>query len=116
MENIVNIHLRFVDKTSGKPLYSDKHYLKLYDSDLIEDDFLGESTLDPNGHALVSITANDFRGKDTPRENFPDLYFQLFKGEKKIMESQVFKNVRIEDKEAYPASGAIHFDLGTFKV
>lgn len=116
MEDIVGIHVRLLDAQSNNPIVGDEYKVLFYDKDPLKDDFLGQSTLDDNGHALISISRDDIRSRDTPFEKYPDLYFKLEKDGKTIFTSPVSKNVQLEERNDYPASEARHCNLGIYTI
>lgn len=116
MENIVNIHVNIVNKKTNEPPTEDGFIVKFFDKDIIEDDYLGECTLDGRGHGIISITRDDFRSIDSPAEKYPDIYFKVFYANDEIYKSKVYKNLHIEESDPFPASEGIHFDLGTFLI
>lgn len=116
MENIINIHLTLVHKDSTQPLVGDEFSVRLYDQDIISDDFLGENSLDANGHAMFPIVESDFNSADSPNEWYPDLYFIVLKDGTEIFKSVVFKDQEIDESDPFPASEGLHFNLGTFLI
>lgn len=90
--------------------------MKFYDKDLLKDDFLGSSSLDDNGHAIISISRSDYRSKDSPLEKYPDIYFELYKNKELIYKSIVFKNLHLEEARDFPLSSAKNCNLGTFII
>ena len=116
MERIIRLHARLLEKGSSDPLTGEDYRVRFYDNDIIKDDYLGESTLDGFGHAIVPVTRSDFRSADSPLEKYPDIYFTLVKDGKIIYKSPVCKNLHLEEIEDFPASGGLHCDLGTFVV
>lgn len=116
MEDIIQIHVKIQAKSTNEPLTGEEYYVKFYDKDVLKDDFLGESDLDGEGHAIVSIQKSDFRSADSFLEDYPDLYFTLHKNGEVIYKSPVFRNLHIEEAEDFPASGGLHYNLGTFVI
>lgn len=114
MEPIVNIHLHLLKRVNNEPLTGNQYRVKLYDKDFIKDDFLGESDLDKNGHAIVSITSEDFKSIDSFMESYPDIYFVVLENDEIIYKSNVYRNVHAEEADHFPASQGLNFNLGTF--
>ncbi len=116
MQEIVRLHAQLLIKGSDLPLTGKEYRVKFYDEDIWEDDYLGESTLDDNGHAILPITQKSFKSKDSPFEENPDIYFTLEKYGQVIYKSKVFKNLDLKEAGDYPVSGGHHIKLGTFLV
>lgn len=116
MEKIVQLHVKLLKKGNNVPLKGEAYKVKFFDKDLIEDDFLGESTLDDFGHAIISVRRSNFRSIDSPLEKYPDIYFTVLKDGQEIFKSPVGKNLHIEESSDFPASGGSHFHLGSFIV
>lgn len=114
MENIVNVHLQLITK-DGKPLDQMAIHVKLYDSDIFKDDYLGNMILNEQGKGVIRITRSDFDSLDSPGEKFPDIYFEVFKGDELIFKSKIFQNLRIEESDIQDHEG-IHFNLGSFVI
>lgn len=114
MENLVNIHLQLSTK-DGKPLNQMSIHVKLFDSDIIKDDYLGNMILDQEGRGTIKITRSDINSFDSPGERFPDIYFEVFKGDELIFKSKIFQNLHIEESDHQDNEG-IHFDLGSFVI
>ncbi len=117
MDMMIKVIARFVDKTSKKPLTGNDLTARLYDNDVVGDDFLGESKLDENGNAEVVTNLAAAESADSPLETYPDLYFSLNNQDGVIFESQVFKNVDFlgKDDVSHEHRSATR-DLGTFEV
>lgn len=116
MDEVILIHVSLIKKGSNEPITGDEYRVEFYDQDFIKDDFLGESDLDANGHALVPITRKNFVSLDSPLEKYPDIYFKVFKNGKKVYKSAVFQNLHLQEAMDYPTTGGLHFNLGTFVV
>ena len=117
MEMMIKVIARFIDKVTRKPLSGNDYVAKLYDNDVIGDDFLGESGLDENGTAEILLDLAAAGSFDSPLEAYPDLYFALHNKTGVVFESKVFKNVDFTSKNEI--SGEHHSntqDLGTFAV
>ena len=92
LDDEMNIEVKagFVKKGSDTPLTDNEYEFRLYEKDLMEDDYLGKSSLDENGVAKVSFKHKDYRDFLNPEKN-PDLYFALYKGESLVFQSKVFQ-------------------------
>ena len=51
--------------------------VRVYDKDLVLDDFLGEATTDADGHFTVSFSSEDFQGQVTGFEARPDIFVEV---------------------------------------
>ncbi|QCK15469.1 C2 domain-containing protein [Mangrovivirga cuniculi] len=116
MDDKLNIRLDLIRKDNKEPLSGDDYRVEFYDEDLIKDDFLGETGLDNFGHASISIYRKKFRSLDSPAEKDPDIFFKVYKSEKEIYKSPVFKNIKVKEVSNYSASGGLDVDLGTFMI
>ena len=117
MKMMIKVTARFIDKATKKPLTGNDFMAKLYDHDIVGDDFIGESKLDENGKAEVVANLDAARSADSPLETYPDLYFALYNQNGVIFESKVFENVDFISKDEISGehrSGTQ--DLGTFEV
>ncbi len=113
----INIEVKasFISKGSDTPLTGDDYEFRLFEKDLMEDDYLGKSGLDETGTATVSFKHSDYTDFLNPEVN-PDLYFALYKGEALIFQSQVMRDVSLEDLEKFKMGAGEVVDLGTFLV
>ena len=51
--------------------------VRVYDKDLVLDDFLGEATTDADGHFSVTFSSDDFQGQVTGFEARPDIFVEV---------------------------------------
>ena len=116
MEEIVDIHVKLRHTVSNEPITGDEFQVNFYDKDLLKDDFLGTSTLDDQGHAVVSVTRTDYRSPETPFEKKPDIYFEVHRNGEVLYKSPVSANVDLEERNDFPVSGGKHCDLGTYNI
>ena len=117
MAMMIKVIARFIDKVTGKPLSGNDYVAKLYDSDVIGDDFLGESKLDEKGTAEILLDLAAAGSFDSPLEAYPDLYFALHNKTGVVFESKVFKNVDFTSKDEISGEHRSNTqDLGTFEV
>ena len=113
----INIEVKasFISKGSDTPLTGDDYEFRLFEKDLMEDDYLGKSSLDANGTATVSFKHGDYMDFLNPEVN-PDLYFALYKGEALIFQSAVMYDIDLEGLEKFKMGEGEVVDLGTFLV
>ena len=110
----LEVTARFIGKGNDQPLTGDAYLVRLYDKDVFEDDFLGESTLDENGVAKISFNHSSFSNwnKDTK----PDFYFVVFKHKKEIFKSKVLEDLDVEAIEKFKMGEGEVIDLGTYLI
>src|SRR5688572_29900746 len=88
----IEVQARFIAKGSDIALTGEGYEFRLYEKDLMEDDYLGKSGLDQNGVAKVSFRHGDYMDFLNP-EKQPDLYFALYQKEKLIFQSPVMRDL-----------------------
>jgi len=113
----INIEVKasFIRKGSDAPLTGEGYEFRLYEKDLMEDDYLGKSALDNNGTARVSFKDGDFKDFLNPETN-PDLYFALYNGDALVFQSTVMRDLALEDLEKFKMGEGEVIDLGTFLI
>jgi hypothetical protein len=111
----IEVTASFIQKGSDTPLTGSEYEFRLFEKDLMEDDYLGVSPLDEHGTAKVSFTHADFKDILNP-ETSPDLYFALYKGEELIFQSEVMEDVDIPSIEQFKMGEGEVVDLGTFLI
>jgi hypothetical protein len=90
--------------------------VKLFDKDIIDDDFLGQSRIQEDGSVSISFVPSDFSSLDSPGEKYPDLYFTVYKYGKLVYKSTVLKNVDFNRYAISDPLKGLTFDLGTFVI
>jgi len=111
----IEVKARFIAKGNDMPLSGNDYELRLYEKDLMEDDFLGRGQLDKDGVATVSFRHGDFKDFLNP-EIEPDLYFALFRGDALIFQSKVMRDLDIKSLEQFRMGEGEVVDLGTYLV
>ena len=111
----IEVMAGFITKGSDAPLTGSDYEMRLFEKDLMEDDYLGKSSLDANGVAKVSFKHADYMDFLNPEIN-PDLYFALYKGEALIFQSKVMRDLDLESLEKFKMGEGEVVDLGTFLV
>lgn len=106
---------RFIGKGKDLPLTGYGYELRLFDKDLMEDDYLGKSALDENGTATISFTHHSF-GDNFNIEQMPDFYFALYKEDELIFQSKVMEDMDIKSLQQFAMGKGNVIDLGTFLV
>lgn len=116
MGKLITVKARFIDKVSGTPLSSDGIVVKLFDKDIVNDDFLGESKLNDNGNISIQFDLDHAQSFDSPGEDKPDLYFSLYKYGHLLFQSEVIENVDFSHAAEFSTQEGFVFDAGTYLV
>ncbi len=113
----INIEVKASFKAKGRhaPLTGAGYEFRLYEKDLMEDDYLGKSSLDEHGVARVNFKHGAFMDFLNPEKN-PDLYFALYHGEALIFQSKVMHDLDLDGLEKFKMGEGEVIDLGTFLV
>ena len=111
----VEVHARFISKGSDAPLTGDAYKFRLFDKDVFDDDYIGESSLDSDGVGKIKFNSADF-GDIANLETTPDLYFVLVKNGVQIFESKLMEDVDVAALEQFKMGEGEVLDLGTFLV
>ncbi len=113
----INIEVKasFISKGKDAPLTGANYEFRLFEKDLMEDDYLGKSGLDEHGVARVTFKHGAFMDFLNPETN-PDLYFALYKGEALVFQSKVMRDLDLESLEKFKMGAGEVVDLGTFLV
>lgn len=116
MEELITIRAKLVGKETALPIAADGTFIKLFDKDLLEDDFLGQSTVDSEGKVEITFQTSDFTSLDSPGEEKPDLYFTVYKYGKLIYKSKVVTDLDLNKIYTLePGKGKV-LDLGIFAI
>ena len=110
----LEVMARFIGKGHDSAL-NDAYTVRLYDKDIFEDDFLGETRLDENGVAKISFSHHAFSYPLNLDEK-PDFYFVVYKNKQEIFTTKVLENIDIETIEQFKMGEGEVIDLGTFLV
>ncbi|MGH2647955.1 MAG: hypothetical protein ACRDE8_10325, partial [Ginsengibacter sp.] len=97
------------------PVTGKEYTVRLFDKDIFDDDFLGESRLNAKGLAKFIITEKHFAGFAKLDEK-PDFYFVVYRNKKQIFKSRVMKNLDLRDIEEFKMKEGEVVDLGTFLI
>ena len=104
---------RFMLKGSGEALTGDAYTVRLFDKDIFDSEFIGESGLDSNGYAKIIFEPSAFSNLANI-DTFPDLYFVVYKDGAIIYKSKVMEDVNIDAIEKYQKGEGEVIDLGTY--
>ncbi|MDB5198707.1 MAG: hypothetical protein JWO92_670 [Chitinophagaceae bacterium] len=110
----LEVTARFIGKGHDSAL-TEAYTVRLYDKDIFEDDFLGETRLDENGVAKISFTHDAF-ADPLNLDDKPDFYFVVYKHKQEIFKTKVLENLDIETIEKFKMGEGEVIDLGTFLV
>jgi|LFEF01.1.fsa_nt_gb hypothetical protein len=107
---------RFITKGNDQPLYGDGFTVRLYDRDIIDDDYLGESRLDEEGHIRIAFAHDAFVNDAAFKEAKPDFYFVVLQSGRPVFTSKVLEELSIEDLQQFRMGEGEVVDLGTFLI
>lgn len=110
----LEVTARFIGKGHDSAL-TDAYTVRLYDKDIFEDDFLGETRLDENGVAKISV-ANKAFGDLFNIDEKPDLYFVVYKHKQEIFKTKVLKEIDTDTIKKFTMGEGQVVDLGTYLV
>ncbi len=111
----IEVMIRIITKGNDAPLTGDQYKVRLFDKDIFDDDFIGESGLDANGVARISFAHSAF--DDTANmEAAPDFYFVVLKDNWQIFQSKVMEDIDIAAIEEFRMGRGEVIDLGTFLI
>lgn len=113
----IKVKARLIGKGHDSGLSGGAGYsVKLYDKDLVDQDFLGEARPNEDGIVTFTINANDF-GDLGKLEKRPDFYFIVLKNKAEVFRSKVMEDVDIDNVHTRFKMGEGQIlDLGTFLV
>lgn len=109
------VKVRLIAKGNDELITGKEFSVRLYDKDIFDDDFLGESTPNDEGEAKFIITQNDF-SKPMSLNDKPDFYFMVYKNQQKIFRSKVMSNLDLTNIEEFVMAEGEVIDLGTFLI
>ena len=110
----LEVTARFIGKGNDQPITGDAYLVRLYDKDIFEDDFLGQSTVDGNGVVKISFTHSSFSNWNT--DTNPDFYFIVLKHNDIIFKSKVLEDIDIDSLEKFKMGEGEVIDLGTYLI
>lgn len=111
----IEVRVRLIAKGTDEPVTGHEYIVRLFDKDIFNDDFLGESTPDEDGLAKFQLTKKHFAGFAMLDEK-PDFYFVVYRDKKEIFKSRVMKNLDLTDIEEFRSKEGEIVDLGTFLI
>ncbi len=111
----LEVTARFISRGSAIPLTGDAYKFRLFDKDVFDDDYIGESTLDGDGVGKIKFNSaafNDLANLETT----PDLYFVLVKNGVQVFKSKIMEDVDIAALQQFKMGEGEVLELGTFLV
>jgi hypothetical protein len=111
----IEVRVLLIAKGTDDPVTGNEYVVRLFDKDIFNDDFLGESSLDQDGRAKFQLTKKHFAGFANLDEK-PDFYFVVYRNKKEIFKSRVMKNLDLSDIEEFRMKEGEIVDLGTFLI
>lgn len=109
------ITARFIAKGTDAPVTGDAFAVRLYDRDIFDNDFIGESGLDNNGYSKISFNHKAFDDLAN-LETLPDFYFVVYKNSVPVFQSVVMQDVDLETIQQYKKGEGEVIDLGTYLI
>lgn len=111
----IEVKVRLIGKGDDEPINGNDYSVRLYDKDVFNDDFLGESAPDEEGVAKFLFSKGDF-AKPANLDEKPDFYFVVYKNKEMIFKSKVMSNLDLSDIEEFVMKEGEVIDLGTFLI
>ncbi len=107
---------RFIVKGADAPLTGNDYVVRLYDKDVVDNDYLGESLLDEEGRIRITFAHDAFVNEAAFHEAKPDFFFVILNKNKIIFTSKVLEDLSLKDLERFKMGEGEWVDLGTFLV
>ena len=111
----IEVKVRLIEKGNDEPVTGDEISVRLYDQDVFNDDFLGETTPDEEGIARFLFSEDDF-SSPANLDDKPDFYFVVYKNKQQIFKSKVMSNLDLSDMKEFTMREGQVIDLGTFLI
>jgi len=111
----IEVKVRLIRKGDDEPLSGSEYSVRLYDKDVFNDDYLGESIPDNEGVAKFLFSQGDF-SNPVNLDNKPDFYFVVYKNKVVIFKSKVMSNLDLSNVEEFVMKEGEVIDLGTFLI
>lgn len=109
------VKVRLLAKQDDAEISGADYFVRLYDKDIFNDDFLGQSTPDEEGIASFTFTKKDF-AKPFNFDDRPDFYFVVYKNDKEIFRSKVMSNLDLSNIQEFVMKEGEVIDLGTYLI
>lgn len=111
----IEVKVCLISKGNDEPLNGTEYSVRLYDKDVFNDDYLGESVPDEDGVAKFLLSQGDF-SQPFNLDNKPDFYFVVYKNKQQIFKSKVMSNLDLSNIEEFIMKEGEVVDLGTFLI
>ena len=111
----IEVKVRLIRKGTDTPLCGSEFFVRLYDKDIFNDDFLGETAINEEGIATFSLNPEDFSGL-LNLDDKPDFYFVVYKNNNEIFKSKVMDDIDLSSIEQFVMKEGEVIDLGTFLI
>jgi hypothetical protein len=112
----IHTKIKLLEKGSSSPISGNTVLVKLYDKDPLTDDFLGEAAPDSNGDVLIKFDLDKIKSADSPLEQFPDLYFKVYKDNTQYFQSPLLDDVDTGTEGSFNFTEGKVIDLGTYLI
>lgn len=116
MELLIHVSARFIHNHNSAPVFGSQYTARLYDKDIINDDFLGESRPDGEGNVAFTIDPKQYRSEDSMLETKPDFYIVLMDEGRQIFKTPVANNIDLHTMADFNLQEGEKLDLGTFMI
>ena len=110
----LEVTAKFIGKGHDSAL-TDAYTVRLFDKDIFDDDYLGETRLDENGIARISFTHKAFADAMNI-EDKPDFYFVVYKNKQEVFKTKILDDLDIDAIKKFKMGKGEIIDLGTFLV
>ena len=111
----IEVKVCLISKGNDEPLTGSEYSVRLYDKDVFNDDYLGESVPNEDGVAKFLLSQGDF-SQPLNLDNKPDFYFVVYKNKQQIFKSKVMSNLDLSNIEEFIMKEGEVVDLGTFLI
>jgi hypothetical protein len=111
----IEVKVRLISRGNDEPVSGNDFKVRLYDQDIFNDDYLGESIPDEEGVAKFLFSQGDFK-KPVNLDDKPDFYFVVYQNNQIIFKSKVMSNLDLSDFEDFVMKEGDVIDLGTFLI
>jgi len=111
----IEVKVCLISKGNDEPLNGTEYLVRLYDKDVFNDDYLGESVPNEDGVAKFLLSQGDF-SQPLNLDNKPDFYFVVYKNKQQIFKSKVMSNLDLSNIEEFIMKEGEVIDLGTFLI
>jgi len=111
----IEVKVRLIGRGNDEPVTGNDFKVRLYDQDIFNDDYLGESVPDEEGVAKFLFSQGDFK-KPVNLDHKPDFYFVVYQNKQIIFKSKVMSNLDLSDFEDFVMKEGDVIDLGTFLI